>query len=166
MTKPIFYLIAICIFMTACEPKKPSADDIQRRQTEQMNKEAAMKVGPPGIVNYTEKRFAKMLYELRDKEVKTYSYYLDMHGKMHFLCNSIGFGIPASVQYISPEKLARADCGQYCNETPMPQAEPNGLFMPDSLSATYVMCTDAKGKIHPVYFEPHLIVSPFKLAAQ
>ena len=37
-----------------------------------------------------------------------------------------------------------------------------GLFMPEGLSATYVMCM-IKGKLKPVYVEPEIIVSPFKL---
>lgn len=156
----IIFLALSCLCFTACEAE--DADDIQTRQTAQMAKEAAIKVGPPGIVNFTEKRFAKMIYELRDKEVKTYSYYLDMNGRRHFLCNSIGYGLPASVQYSNPERNRDG----WRDSPNIPQPEPNGLFMPNSLSATYVLCVDEKGKVHPVYFEPLLIVSPFKLAAQ
>lgn len=43
------------------------------------------------------------------------------------------------------------------------QAEPNGLYMPDSAEATWVMCSDGKGGVAPVYSEPRLIVSPFPL---
>lgn len=46
----------------------------------------------------------------------------------------------------------------------MPQSEPNGLFMPDSLSATWLMMIDPDtGEPRPVYVEPLIIVSPFKL---
>ena len=135
------------------------ADSLARKQTEKMAMEAARRVGPVGIVNYTEKRFAKMIYELRDKEVKTYSYFMDMTGRLHFLCNSIGYGLPASIQYVNPQKKVSGSYGNIA----LPQPEPNGLFMPDSLDATYVLCTDEKGKVKPVYSEPKLIVSPFKL---
>jgi len=139
-----------------------TGDSKQGKQMAKAQAEANAKIGPPGIVNFTEKRFAKMIYELRDKEVKTYSYYLDMMGKKHFLCNSIGYGLPASVQYVNPMKPITGWPANY-TETTIPQPEPNGLFMPDSLSATYVLCIDKKGKVKPVYFEPLLIVSPFKL---
>jgi hypothetical protein len=46
----------------------------------------------------------------------------------------------------------------------IPQADPNGLYMPTSSSATWVMLKDPKtGKIHPVYVESDITVSPFKL---
>lgn len=133
-----------------------STDRQQEKQNNKLLKEANRRLGLPNITRFTEKRFQKMIYELRDKEVKTYSYFMDMVGKLHFLCESVGYGIPASVQYVSPQKDDRAHYS-------MPQAEPNGLFMPDSLDATYVLCADSKGKLHPVYSEPKLIVSPFKL---
>lgn len=160
MNKNIIFAIIAALLLIGCD--HPSTDAIQREQTEKMVKEAAMKVGPPGIVNFTEKRFAKLIYELRDKEVQTYSYFMDMNGKLHFLCNSIGYGLPASVQYVNPQR--RSDSRIY-DSLILPQPEPNGLFMPDNLSATYVLCTDEKGAIKPVYSEPALIVSPFKLVA-
>lgn len=152
--------ILLLITITSCNGGEPSANEKQRRQTEKMTAEAEKRIGAPGITNFTERRFVKMLYELRDKEVTTYSYYLDMNGKKHFLCKSIGFGIPASVQFVNPEVIK----GGYESRVTIPQPEPNGLYMPDSLSATYVMCINPKTqKVAPVYFEPQLIVSPFEL---
>lgn len=161
--KKLLIIMSCLLIFIGCGKRKVTADEVMEAKTEKMMTEASRRTGLPNITNFTEKRFVKMLYELRDKEVKTYSYYLDMTGKLHFLCNSIGFGIPASVQYSNPKKLTRSDLGAHYGQTAMPQAEPNGVFMPDSLSATYVMCTTKEGKIHPVYFEPKLIVSPFKL---
>lgn len=156
------YLLILIFVLVGCKSERNQGDKAEALQTEQMAAEAAKRVGPPGITNFTEKRFAKMIYELRDKEVKTYSYYLDLNGRKHFLCNSIGYGLPASVQYVNPMKPIKGYPAAV-QESTIPQPEPNGLFMPDSLSATYVLCIDKKGKIHPVYFEPLLIVSPFKL---
>ncbi|HSC06120.1 MAG TPA: hypothetical protein VLD59_04780 [Steroidobacteraceae bacterium] len=46
----------------------------------------------------------------------------------------------------------------------LPQAEPNGLFKPDTSSANWVMCLDAKaGKPVPVFVQGEVIVSPMKL---
>lgn len=158
-------ILSVLLTLTSCQKIEESTDSIQKKQTEKMVAESNRRLGLPNITKFTEKRFQKLIYELKDKEVKTYSYFMDMNGKLHFLCNSIGYGVPASVQYVSPQKLAKASCGQHCNETSMPQPEPNGLFMPDSLDATYVLCVDKKGKLHPVYTEPKIIVSPFKLRA-
>lgn len=165
--KKVILITFLMFSFLSCQQGEMTADDKMAKQTEKMVSEANKRTGLPDVTNFTEKRFVKMLYELRDKEVTTYSYYLDMQGKRHFLCNSIGFGIPASVQYSNPKayKRVRASATGAWSVKIMPQAEPNGLFMPDSLSATYVMCINPKTKkISPIYFEPQLIVSPFKLA--
>ena len=156
----LLFLIAVNCFAMG-GTSKSSVDAQQARETERMVSEASRRTGLPNITKFTEKRFQKMIYELRDREVKTYSYFMDMNGRLHFLCNSIGYGIPASVQYVNPERIAyeRHNTGV----ATLPQPEPNGLFMPDSLDATYVLCADKKGKLHPVYSEPKLIVSPFPL---
>ena len=42
--------------------------------------------------------------------------------------------------------------------------EPNGLFMPEGLSATWLLMIDPKtNEPRPVYVEPQIIVSPFPL---
>ena len=144
----------------------PTADSLAAKETTQMVTEAHRKTGMPNVINFTEKRFVKQLFELRDGEITTYSYIVDLNGGLHFLCSSIGFGIPASVQFSNPERKARADLGQYTGEMALPQAEPNGLFMPEGLSATYVMCADPDGgEPRPVYVEPQIMVSPFALKA-
>ena len=147
------------------------ADKEQRQATEKMVTEAHMAVGMPGVANWTEKRFARMLYELRDGEISTYSYVQDFHGKLHFVCASIGYGIPASVQFSNPERFSMARVGDegaagvYVKGV-IPQPEPNGLFMPEGLSATYVMCARGdSGEVDPIYIEQPVTVSPFPLVA-
>lgn len=143
---------------------KPSGTDAQQaKQTEKLTAEANRRVGLPNLTKFTEKKMAKLIYELRDGTLPTYSYFMDMNGGLHFLCNSVGYGLPASVQYVSPKKLIMSDLGSYNGHQPMPQPEPNGLFMPEGLDATYVLCSGKKGKLQPVYSEPKLIVSPFPL---
>jgi hypothetical protein len=69
--------------------------------------------------------------------------------------------LPASTKYSNPEKFIykRQRYG-----IKLPQAEPNGLFMPDGLSATWLMMVDPETHApRPVYIEPLIIVSPFKL---
>lgn len=149
----------LSIFSVGCTGGASTADQMQAAQTERMATAAAQAVGMPNIVNFTEKRFAKLIYELKDQEVVTYTYFMDMRGNLHFLCESIGYGLPASVQYSNPERIEEDPWG---NVT-IAQPEPNGLFMPEGLAATFVLCSDGKGGVRPVYSEPELIVSPFKL---
>lgn len=166
-----FLVIAIMVTVmmltmgnSSCTSKNDT-DKKQAAQTEKLAAEADRQVGQPGITNFTERKFVKYLYELRDQDgVSTFTYTVDMHGKLHFLCESIGYGIPYSAQFVNPEKPKWWSSGAAVT---LPQPEPNGLFVPDGLSATWVLCIDDKGEsVRPVYCEPEILVSPFKLASQ
>lgn len=149
-------------FMLSAESCGPTnADDLQQDMVADLNEEALRQTGMPGITNFTEKKFAKYLYELRDQTgFATYTYIVDFNGGLHFVCESVGYGIPYSVQYVSPEYEAGRFSGGWLT---LPQAEPNGMFMPDGLSATWILCSDGQGGIKPMYSEPELLVSPVKL---
>lgn len=158
---PLIPILLLNMGSSSCNEK--TTDQVQSRRTEQMVAEAERLMGPPDITNFTERRFAKMIYELRDQEVATYSYFMDMNGNLHFLCESIGYGLPYSVQYVNPDRPLHPT---WRDSAVISQPEPNGLFMPDGLSATWVLCSDGKGGVRPVYSEPNLIVSPFKLESK
>jgi hypothetical protein len=171
--KKIFTTIALITslgLVAACpievEPK-PKADVVQARATEQAAQQANRSVGMPAITNWTEKRDVKWLYELRDKaEYATYTYTTNMNGDRIFLCDSIGMGINASIQFSNPERVVAnstfANGGSIFGS--IPQMEPNGLFMPEGLSATYVKCVNPEtDEVSAVYVEDNIIVSPFKL---
>lgn len=134
------------------------SDSVQRRQQERILMEGTAQSGMPAITNFRERKLVKMLLEMRDQEnLITYTYtYAEASGKLTFFCQSVGFGIPYSTQYTNPEKWEASG-------VTLPQADPNGLFMPDSADATWVMCRSDKGDVKPVYVEPKVIVSPFKL---
>ncbi len=155
--------IVVLLACTAGCPEEGATDREQRQQTEKMVGEAHRQVGMPGISNFTERKFAKLILELRDTEVSTYTYTMDWQGKLHFVCNSIGFGLPYSVQFTNPEKIAWTSTQG--GAVTLPQPDPNGLFMPDGLSATWILCDDGNGGVSPIYSEPFLLVSPFKLNA-
>jgi len=137
-----------------------ASDKKLKKQTEQLMVEANAQVGMPAIVNFQERKLAKMIFELRDKsKLVTYAYIVNhMTGELVFLGKCIGFGLPYSVQYTNPEKKISA------YELTIPQADPNGLFMPQGLSATWLMMINPETKkAEPVYVEPEIIVSPFPL---
>lgn len=140
-------LIACCYSCTQ--------DDADSAATESRMKERRAQVGLCKVTNFTEAKFANLTCELRDQEIRTWSYYLDLNGGRHLICESVGYGLPYAVQTTNPMKTASGG--------PIPQAEPNGLFMPSSADATWVLCSDGKGGVAPVYVEPRLIVSPFPL---
>ncbi len=162
--KKMTLLLCLCVIsilgVNGCRDRN-TTDDKQRRATEEVVQEAHRQVGMPGISNFTERKFARKILELRDTNLSTFTYIVDMNGKLHFVCNSIGYGLPYSVQFTNPEKKIT---GTHGNVT-IPQPDPNGLFMPSGLSATWILCDDGDGGVSPVYSEPALLVTPFKLKA-
>ncbi|MBE2188434.1 MAG: hypothetical protein KGZ71_09980 [Desulfobulbaceae bacterium] len=171
MKKVLFLFISlIAISFMGCDENKVemSADIESQAQTEQIMQEANRQVGFPAIVNYQEKKNLKWIYELCDQENLICHAYLmnEMTGEVgQYLGECIGYGIPYSTQFSNPERLERdrwANGGGY--GFGMPQPEPNGLFKPEGLSATWLIMIDPSTKQpRPVYVEPAIIVSPFKL---
>jgi hypothetical protein len=143
----------------------PSSDRSMAAQMEALVKEGERQTGMPGITNFTEKKMVKWLYELRDQpNYRTYTYMVTMTGKLIKICDSVGYGINASIQYSNPERVYHERSSNGASATFIPQAEPNGLFMPQGLAATYVMCVDeANDDVKAVYIEPEIIVSPIEL---
>lgn len=150
--------------IAACDANSPSSDQVQRQHQEQLSAESNSQVGMPAIVNFQEKRMAKMILELRDTAISTITYTQDMNGNLHKLCDSIGYGLPYATQYTNPQRVANyQEMPDHGNVT-LPQADPNGLFSPTSADGTWVLCTDPQSKkVMPLYVEPHVIVSPFAL---
>lgn len=170
--KTIFSVLIIgaTIALYSCESGKEQLDsnaDMQKETERSMN-EANREIGMPAIVNFQEKKLMKQIYELRDQEdLICYAYYIDMQGAKHFLGRCVGYGLPYSTQFSNPQSYKNhegfgdggSDYGIF-----MPQPEPNGLFMPDGLSATWLLLIDpATNKPRPIYIESEILVSPFKL---
>ena len=151
-------MVALCLFMvTGC--MMDDAENDQKNKTRELLKESNAQIGMPAIKNFQEKKLAKMIFELRDQEnFVCYAYIVNkMQGRLVFLGKCIGYGLPYSVQYTNPQKYETSSYS-------LPQADPNGLYMPQGLSATWLMMIDSKtGKPRPVYIEPEIIVSPFPL---
>ena len=160
--KPFIALASVALLgvtLTGCIEE--SSDYTQRVQQERILQEGTAQTGMPAIKNFRERKLMKQIIEMRDQDgLVTYTYTVpEATGRPVFLCNSIGYGLPAAMQYTNPEKYSSA------SGVTLPQADPNGLFSPDSAEGTWVMCSDpsGNGKTRPVYVEPRIIVSPFKL---
>ena len=161
--KPFIALASIALLsvtLVGCEEYGDS-DDKQRAQQERVLKEGTAQTGMPAIKNFRERKLMKQIIEMRDQDgLVTYTYTVpETTGRPVFLCNSIGYGLPAATQYTNPQKYDRI------SGVTLPQADPNGLFSPSSAEGTWVMCSEpnGSGKTRPVYVEPRVIVSPFKL---
>lgn len=120
--------------------------------------------GLPAIVNFTEKRDYKTIYELSDKSnYATYTYLVGMHNELKLICHSVGYGIPGSSQYTNPSQARDfGGSSRYAFEV-IPQSNPNGLYSSPSANGTWIMCLDPSGKVVPVRSESNVITSPFPL---
>lgn len=147
-----------------------SAETKQVAETNRQMNEMNSQVGMPVIDDFFEKKVAKWIFEARDNaELITYAYaFSDYHGKFVFISKCIGYGLPYSTQYTNPEKVItyRDNGTSYSGSSPstIPQADPNGLYSPDGMSATWLLMIDPEtDKPKPVYMEPTITVTPFPL---
>ena len=149
-------MIPFTIGARSCETG--SVDDKQERATEKMMEEANRQIGLPNIMNFQQKKMMKLIFEETDREnLIAYAYIKsDYQGKLIFIGKCIGYGVPFSAQYTNPQRYLHSGAT-------LPQPDPNGLFMPTSSSATWLMMVDDNGKPRPVYIEPEIVVSPFPL---
>ena len=156
---PFVAILGMSFLMTACDVKETSTQ-IERRKQEELSLQGVQSVGMPSIVNFAEKRMMKDIIELRDQNVATYVYISDMNGRLHKVCNAVGYGLPYATQYTNPMRIS----GDGHGYVTLPQADPNGLYSPASADGTWVLCVDHKdGKAKPVYIEPRILVSPFPI---
>jgi hypothetical protein len=182
MKKLIRALMILTALMFAACTYNPSSSDIQRDKQEQNLKEAVSEVGTPNIKNYREMRALKDIQELCDQEgFTTYTYLENMiptvvpghtalGGKLTFMMESIGYGIPYATQFTAPESMQRYTIPGDAHHTiaygieKLPQADPNGLFKPASADGTWVLVTDpVKKRAVPIFVEPRIVSLPFKL---
>lgn len=164
-------IFAICLCSCVDGGDKNNADKRQMEHTKIALAEAERQVGMPNIVNWQQRKLMKWIYELCDREeLITYAYTKnEMTGKFVFLYKCLGYGIPFSAQFTNPEKLVEGDkyfgynLAGYLNYLEhLPQADPNGLYMPTSSSATWLIpIKPGQNKPHVIYAEPEIVVSAF-----
>jgi len=163
MLKIIAIAVAAFFVLTAesCDGP-PTTTQKEAAAQDRLTAESQAQVGLPVILNFTEKRNYKMIYELRDKpDYATCTYLVGMHNELRLLCHSVGYGIPESSQYTNPQMIGYQS--ERTGVVTLPQADPNGFYSSPSANGTWVMCLDPDGKIAPVRSEPNVITSPFPL---
>ena len=167
----LLMVIALIASLGGCATETSNTDVTQTRITDELQNQANKQIGMPNITEFYEKKMLKKIYELRDdSSLVTYTYTKALDGRYVYLYQSIGYGLPMSVQYSNPQKVVEGDKELGYNLTgavnyPMlkPQAEPNGMFMPEGLSATWVMRINEDGSISPDYVEEEIHVTQTKL---
>lgn len=173
MNKIALNTVVIAVALAGCRCNHvPTSDEKQAQAQAASLEQAHEKVGMPAIENFSEKRFMKDLYELRDKSVATHTYIVnEQQACLRYLGQSIGYGLPYAAQYTAPSRVSyvhpsgteTANVSSYVVEQ-IPQADPNGLFMPSSAEGTWVMLKDPNSDdVKPIYIEPRVVVTPFRV---
>lgn len=161
--KKLFLILIAIILMVVVGCDVESSTSKEREQTELVMDQMMNEVGMPDIQNFYEKKLAKEIFELRDdSELVCYAYTVNLDGQFVYIGRCMGYGLPYSVQYTNPDKISRIHTGGDYHVISQP--DPNGLYMPDGLSATWVMLINEKtGDREIMYFEPYLAVYQSKL---
>lgn len=152
----------ICIALLSIAGCSSNSISQEKEQQEKLQAESVAQLGAPAIKNFREKRILKDIYELRDQDgLETWTYIIAQNtGELHLLGKTIGFPISAGIQYNNPKKT---EWGSN-SVAVIDQAEPNGLYQPNSDEGTWVMMLDEKTKkARPVYIEQRVVCSPFPL---
>jgi hypothetical protein len=154
----LMLIIWFAFVLMACEMPEPSAEQKQENKTDLILNQMNNEIGMPNIKEFYEKKMAKEIYELRDNsKLVTYAYTQSMNGKFIYLGKAMGFGLPYGTQYTNPQKVEYSSLA-------LPQADPNGLYMPDSATATWLMMiNEENGKREIMYCEPNTVVTQSKL---
>ncbi|MBI4856136.1 MAG: hypothetical protein HY818_05295 [Acetobacterium woodii] len=160
--------IVICVGLTGMVFMMGGCSADQNRVKEEAYQETQMtqataEIGMPEITEFYEKKMAKEILEMRDdSSLICYAYSKsDMTGKYVYLGKCMGFGLPYSTQYTNPEQ--KVDMV----ELTLPQADPNGLYSPDGVSATWLMMIDeTTGERSISYNENDVIVQQTKIPAR
>ena len=137
----------LAIVLTGCSLESSDATEKQRVEAQQNIYINSQPI--PAFDWSLERHVFIELYKARNNAVQTYSYVRNLNGQVIFNCKSIGFPMPANTQLTNPMKQ------RYTNSdsSPMPQAEPNGLFTSPTNVGTYVFCVNSDGSVSPSYFE-------------
>ena len=177
-------LLICCLLLTGCGYTATQSNDSKIAQQQEQNlAEGDAQVPPPAIVNWNEKRMAKLIQEKRDTpNLSTWTYTKNLDGKYTFVCESVGYGLPYNTRANNPQHYefvttrtgaAYSGSGYYLDgqgnrlwgeHAIVAQPEPSGLFIPDSAKGTWNLCKDPKtNKPDVTYQEEDIAVFPYKL---
>ncbi len=105
MKTNILIILGISLLgLIGCGTVVKQSNDSKIAQQQEVNlAEGDAQVPPPSIVNWTEKKMAKLIQEKRDTpNFATWTYTKNMDGKYTFVCESIGYGLPYNTRTNNP----------------------------------------------------------------
>lgn len=152
---PIALLVASALILSAgCD----TADTKEASRVRQQQQHYLETQPPPFFERSLERYLMIELYRARNSAVATWTYRLNEYtGKIIWQCPSIGYPIPGGTQLTNPEQNVGSQGAV------IPQAEPNGMFSPQTSQGTYVMCVNDDGTVSPRYAEPLVETFPYPM---
>ena len=122
-------------------------------EEKQVGKQQALYVAtqPPPYFDWSQQRDIMIqIYKAQNEAIYTYSYTQSPYtGKIMWESATFGFPIAGGTQLTNPEQTVTA----YQSLATIAQAEPNGLYSPESSRGTWVLCVNEDGSISPAYIE-------------
>jgi hypothetical protein len=157
----VFSALAI-MSLAACSEYTPSAEQVQANQQQDISKRAVEEVGIYTPTHFTRKRLANRIGQLLDDpNYATVSYAQGMDGRLTCIGHTIGYPMPGATQTTAPQRLATSAETLYRDDMLVPQPEPDQLYYPASVDATWILLINQKtGQAEPVYFEGHVQTFP------
>lgn len=156
----VVLLVVISVFcLSGCDTDQGKEEE--RQYTNELMQALNDKVGMPNIQDGFMKKSLKMIYELQDdSNLVCYAYSKNAYtGKYTYLYPCIGFGIPYTTQYTSPDSLTKYNGSSFITQ----QADPDGLYHGSSTQATWVLRITEKGEVKVVYAEEDVHIEQEKL---
>lgn len=155
----LLVLLFFVIALTGCDIDRGGEEQAGEEVSQNID-EAQARHGTAQISNYQEYALAKRIQELRDREdLTTYTYTINRDGERRLYCESIGYGLPYGAQTTNPMKREHGNHGAVA----IPQAEPNTLYLPSDVDATWINCVNDDGTTSVRYVEQRITVSPDRL---
>lgn len=146
-------LVVVCVplLLAGCLPDSNSSQAVVSSQQSIYRKEQ-----PIPFFNFSSQRQELIdIYKAINDSVSTYTYlYSPYLNTLTLICPSISFPIDSATQLDNPSKISWSSTSQ---SHVLPQAEPDGLYPPNSAEGTYVMCLNNDGTGSPVYSEPNVM---------
>ena len=177
MNKKILLTVLLIVAMISAVACTTVTETVSQQESKAVNDamtEMNNQVGMPFIDDFYEKKMAKQIFELRDNaNLITYAYMVNLEGQYVYLGRCMGFGLPYSTQYTNPNKIvdyrgrnvaSKESSIYYEGNQVVAQADPNGLYMPTSSSATWLMLiNEESGEPEVIYVESEITVTQSKL---
>lgn len=155
--RKLIALAAVAV-IAGCNTTNTERDDTQRVQDQQAQ---YAKVQPIPFFDFSMDRDTLIqIYKAKNESRRTWSVVQSQGtGATLFICESIGFAIPADTQLTNPLQVIRGPWGGEGQIVEQP--EPNGLYSSKNTDGTYVQCVGPGGDVSPVYTEHKVTTYPF-----